>query len=255
MRVLVIEDEAEIVELLQLILDSVPEVACTFCRTLDEGRAAVDDGLVPDAALVDFSATGRGTSVDLCRHILDRAPNCKLHLMGGMCRETMQSAADNVVAIDTFIEKPFTAQQIIDRMAGCGRQDGRRTLGLTQYPQATNGQMEMLQKLLERDPSDVGVRQLLGFSYYTAGRYVDAVAEYDAVVEAGGATYLSEYYAGQACARMHDLQRAIARWLRAAELAPGPEARAKVQARISQAEEMLRVERKMFDSSPSHPKV
>ena len=251
MRLLIVEDDPELILLLEHFLNEFPDVEYTICDSTDVAKDKVAEGFAPDAALIDFSSKGRATSVDLGRIIIEKVPNCKLHLMSGIGAQLMKTATRDIVDVAGYIEKPFSVQKVIETITGMNAsEDGRPSLRVTQYPQATTGQMEMLKKLLQEDPSDVATRQLLAFSLYTAGRYRDALKEYETVAKDGIETFLCAYYHGHTLARLHLFKDAIKIWEKAIELAPHNGAAAKVQARISQAQEMHRMERKLRDTDP-----
>jgi len=253
-RLLIVEDDPELVLLLQHFLKEFPGVEPTICDSTDGAKDAVGDGLLPDAALIDFSAKGRATSVELCRCILGKMPDCRLHLMSGIGTQLMQTATRDLVKIDGYIEKPFSVQEVIEAITGHGAVEGSQaSIATSEYPEASTSQLDMLRRLLEEDPNDQAVRQLLAFSLYTVGRYRDALDEYDKVAAAGVTTFLCCYYSGHAYARLHMFKQAIGQWKKAIELAPHNKAAAKVQARISQAEEMDRMERKLRDTDPRRP--
>ncbi len=254
MKLLIVEDDPELVLLLKHFLEEFRDIVYEMCDSTDAGKEKVAEGFAPDAALIDFSSKGRATSVELGRFILSLVPNCRLHLMSGIGTQLMKTATRDIVDVAGYIEKPFSVQKVIESITGLAAgNDGRRRLSVTQYPQATNGQIEMLEKLLEEDATDQATRQLLAFSLYTAGRYRDALREYDKVAEAGASSFLCAYYHGHTYVRLHMFKQAIKSWNKAIELAPHKSAKAKVQARISQAEEMLRVERKLRDTDPGRP--
>ncbi len=254
MKILIVEDDNDLLFLLTHLFKTKADLKLTTCETVDEARKLLDEGFFPDVALVDFRAAGNGTSVDLCRFISNKNPNCRLFLMSGICKEYMESATRDLVQIEDFLEKPFNIPVLMSKIMRAVSDGKTRTLGLTQYPVATEAQIDMLRELIERDPSDASVRQLLAFSLYTAGMFRDALRQYDIVREMGYTTFLCEYYAGHTCARMDRYSSAMDRWEAALKLAPNEETADRVRDRMSAALDIMRAKRKLTDTAP-HPLV
>ena len=252
MKVLIVEDDTDLLFLLTHLFGTKPDFKLETCDTVDGARLIIDAGFHPDVALIDFRAAGSGTSVDLCRFILDKKPNCRLFLMSGICREFMESATRDLVEIEEFLEKPFNIPVLMSKLMQAVSNGKTRSLGLTQYPVATETQIDTLRELIERDPNDASVRQLLAFSLYTAGFFKDALRQYDIVKQMGYSTFLSEYYAGHTCARMHRYSNAIERWEAAIKLAPNDETINRVRERMKAALDIMDAQRKLTDTAP-HP--
>jgi tetratricopeptide (TPR) repeat protein len=68
--------------------------------------------------------------------------------------------------------------------------------------------VEALKAILAQDPNSTFARYGLAQAYATAGRYVEAVAEYEAIM-AGNPDYVAAYFhAGQALERIGDVEQA-----------------------------------------------
>jgi tetratricopeptide (TPR) repeat protein len=213
------------------------------CDTTDEAMRQINNGFSPDAALVDFSARGKSTSIGICRELASRYPECRLYLMSGVARHLMIEAVADKVNIVKIFEKPCSIQRMLDQIFD---EDGSKnkpvTLGITNFPKTTEAQMSALMHLRAKDPDDLAVRQLYAFSLYTAGKYKDAYSEYKILEGLGVITFLSQYYFGTTCARLCKYSEAIRIWASALELAPHEGEVNRLNERINRVKAMMSVD-------------
>ncbi len=248
-KLLVVEDDKELLLLLRHFFQDSSEIDADMSTRTDVAAAKIRRGFKPDAALIDFGAQGRNTSIDLLELIAKKLPDCRLYLMSGMSRVKLERATEGVVEIQHIFEKPFSIQTMIERISVCCDDKKRRTLGLTRYPISSDPQLNTLRDLLHKEPDDVAVRQLYAFSLYTAEQFRLALTEYKKLADSGHSTFLCEYYCGHTCARLHLFDDAINCWQRALELVPHEGAQAKVRQRIHHAKEILRMEQSSSNAS------
>ena len=256
MNILLVEDDEDLVFLLSNMFATIKGMNTKICIDVDEAITTLTGDYLPDVALIDFRAGGKKNSIELCKFIRDRRSKCKIYLMSGVAREFMESATRDEVDVQGFLEKPFNIAKLLSRMKRIAEGEdepssGRsRTLGLTQFPASTNEQIETYYSLLDQHPQDTSVRQLLAFSLYTAGRFAEALKEYNEVINSGTTSFLIEYYSGHTCARLFRYDDAIARWEKAMTMAPTNEVVDRVKARINAAREMKRMQERMLESGP-----
>jgi len=263
MQILLVEDDEDLVFLLENMFRTIKGTNTTVCRSVDKALAALTGDYLPDVAIVDFRAGGSITSVDLCVAIRERRTSCSIFLMSGVARSFMESSVRDVVDVQGFLEKPFNIPKLLSRLKrDCDelarrRQgdrpveyDERDDLALTRHPPSSDAQIDTYYTLLKQDPNDASVRQLLAFSLYTAGRFAEALKEYAALDAAGVCTFLTEYYGGHTCARLHRYAQAVERWERALKVAPSNDVVARLKQRIAAAREMQAAQRKLVESGP-----
>ena len=256
MEILLVEDDEDLLFLLANMFPTIKGTHTTTCRSVDEALKVLTGDYMCNVAIIDFRAGGKKTSVDLCRFINDRCSKCKLFLMSGVSKEFMESATRDEVQIHAFLEKPFNIAKLLSRLKrmvkGEDDEPGKRskTLGLTHFPPSTSEQIDTYYNLLEQDPKDNSVRQLLAFSLYTAGRFAEALKEYNTVRDAGVSSFLVEYYSGHTCARLFRYDRAISRWEKALSMAPSNEVVERVKKRIAAARDIERMQNRIMESGP-----
>lgn len=244
MNLLIVEDDQELMFLVEHFISENDDVSAIVCETTDEAIRQINDGFVPDAALIDFSAQGNRTSIGICRELSSRFPQCRLYLMSGVARHLMVEATADKVAITDIFEKPCSIQRMLNQIfINDDRDDTGNskpiTLGFTNFPKTTEAQLSALLYLMEKDPDDLAVRQLYAFSLYTSGKYGEAYDEYEILAEKGVNTFLSQYYAGTTCAHLCKYSEAILRWTNALKLAPHDGAANRVKERIKRVKSMM----------------
>ena len=244
MNLLIVEDDQELMFLVDHFINENHDVRAIVCETTDEVIRQINDGFAPDAALIDFSAQGNRTSIEICRELSSLFPQCRLYLMSGVARHLMVEATIDKVDITDIFEKPCSIQRMLNQIfSDDDREDPDNakpiTFGFTNFPKTTETQMSSLLYLMEKDPDDLAVRQLYAFSLYTAGKYGEAYHEYEMLAEKGINTFLSQYYAGTTCAHLCKYSEAIQRWKNALKLAPHDGAANRVKERIKRVKSMM----------------
>lgn len=240
MKLLIVEDDKELMFLVKHFIHEEDDVEALICESTDEVYCHIERGFVPNAVLVDFSAQGTRTSIEVCSDLSRMFPDCNLYLMSGVARHLMEEAAADKVDIDHIFEKPCSVQRMLSHIFRSGDNSGKPiTLGLTNYPKTTETQLSTLLYLQEKDPTDVAVKQLYGFCLYTAGKYTEAYQVYSELEKLGALSFLSLYYSGTTCARLQKYAQAIQQWNRALELAPHEGAATRVRERIARARTMM----------------
>lgn len=243
LKLLIVEDDKELMFLVEHFIQEEDDVDALICESTDEVYSHIEKGFAPDAVLVDFSAQGTRTSIEICSDLSNMFPDCSLYLMSGVARNLMEEATADRVDIDHIFEKPCSVQRMLSHIFRAGNKSGKPiTLGLTNYPRSTETQLSTLLYLQEKDPTDVAVKQLYGFCLYTAGKYAEAHKVYNELEKLGALSFLSLYYSGTTCARLQKYSQAIKQWNRALELAPHEGAATRVRERITRARAMMSLE-------------
>lgn len=258
MHILIVDDDDDLVFLLSSMFKTLAGTSTTVCRDVTEAMDCFYGDFTLDMALIDFRAPGKHTSIELCRFIREQSSHCLLFLMSGMAREFMESAATDEADIEDFLEKPFNIPKLLTRVKRMidtptltvAAAKKPSSLALTEFPPSSSAQIDTYRELLEQSPDDLSVRQLLAFCLYTAGRYAEALKEYDRVAAGGVSTFLTEYYSGHTCARLFRYRAAITRWERALTMAPSNEVVARVKERIAAAHDLERMQQKVLESGP-----
>jgi hypothetical protein len=241
-NLLIVEDDRELMFLVEHFISENDDVNAIVCDTTDEAIRQINEGFIPNAALIDFSAQGQRTSIGICRELSSKFPQCRLYLMSGVARQLMEEASADTVNIAHIFEKPCSIQRMLDQIFQDETSTSKPiTFGLTNFPKTTATQLASLAYLREKDPEDLAVRQLYAFSLYTAGKYREAYDEYAILASNGVSTFLSQYYAGTTCVRLQKYSEAILKWTMALELAPHDGAAKRVKERIERAKSMMSI--------------
>ena len=256
LNILLVEDDEDLVFLLSNMFTTIKGMSTTVCTDVDDALKTLTGDYLPDVALIDFRAGGKTNSIELCKAIRERRHKCQIFMMSGVAREFMESATRDEIDIQGYLEKPFNIGKLLSRLKRLteGEEEDKsgrsKTLGLTHFPPSTSEQIDTYYSLLDQHPKDTSVRQLLAFSLYTAGRFAEALKEYNEVINAGVSSFLIEYYSGHTCARLFRYDDAISRWEKAMKMAPTNEVVERVKTRINAAIEMKRMQKRMMESGP-----
>ena len=127
-RVLVVDDEADLRELLVITLGRM-KLDATAAASLDEGRRLLDGGAF-DLCLTDMNL-GDGTGLDLIRHAAARAPQMPVAVITAYGNMEMATEAMKLGAYD-FIAKPVALdrlRQLIEDGLGISRAGANDTAG------------------------------------------------------------------------------------------------------------------------------
>ena len=238
---LIVEDDRELMFLVEHFIVEHNDVNAIVCETTDDVAGHLDEGFIPDSALIDFSARGQQTSIELCSRLSFDFPECRLYLMSGVTRSLMEEATVDKVEIANIFEKPCSITRMLAQICDDDLENEKKpiTLGVTNYPKTTDTQLSTLLFLQEKDPADNSVRQLYAFSLYTAGKFSEAYDIYCELAKRGVSSFLCFYYAGTTCARLRKYSQAIANWNKSLELAPHRGAADKVRLRIERVKTMM----------------
>lgn len=110
-RLLVVEDDLELVPLLQLSLVDIGGLEACHYNDGTSALGALDDGLDPDLALLDFNLPDM-TGTELIRHIRSRGhARFPIVFLTGM---TGRGVGDNLRSLgaDGILEKPFDPMKL-----------------------------------------------------------------------------------------------------------------------------------------------
>lgn len=245
--ILVVDDEPEIRTLIREYFRMKLKADVTACDGLDSARVALDAGFQPALAIVDFNLRGRHTSVDLCRVLQKRCPDCRIIIISAAA-ESAKMDMPSDIRLEDYLQKPFSFKELLLRVTQILSGVPNEPIGFTLYPRPVPEHIETLYRLLEQCPQDLSVRHLLAFGLYTAERYAEAAKQYENVIKQGFDSYLCHYYHGHVLARLRRYEEAIGAWMRAHALAPTNESRNKVERRLDQGRSLLKMERSLADS-------
>ena len=109
MRVLAVDDDADLLEVLQLALEQHGFDVVTAC-TLADAEAHLTSSEPFDAVLTDLSVEQHDDGLTFCREVRERAPNVGVLLLTG--EVSMGERARNAGA-DAWLVKPVDIEQLI----------------------------------------------------------------------------------------------------------------------------------------------
>jgi CheY-like chemotaxis protein len=114
-RILVVEDEEEIIDLLYAILDDLTDCEVLVVRDGEEALRVIQ-GDKPDIVLLDIQIP-KLNGYELCKVIKTdpNKANMKIVMLSGMTQICDKSKAQEVGA-DDFITKPFTSETLIEKI-------------------------------------------------------------------------------------------------------------------------------------------
>lgn len=111
---------------------------------------------------------------------------------------------------------------------------------LTRWNTGTGTGIDEIKAKLAADPTNEGLRDWLAFSYYTNEQIDDAIAIYQGLVKDHPENPSYHYYLGNAYVKKGNYKGAVERWKRVLELRATPKMQRKAEARITEAEAILR---------------
>ncbi len=117
-RVLVVDDDPEILDLIRIILESEGHEVLTL--TSGQEAVAFVRERVPDVVLLDIVMRARH-GMDVLAELRRAVPNVRVVLLSGAVQH-VNNMVDIARALgaEDFIEKPFDAQQLLDVVARVG---------------------------------------------------------------------------------------------------------------------------------------
>ena len=112
-RILVVEDEAELLELLLNMLSSHGHTV----RAASDATIAlgiIDHGFTPDIVLTDVSMPGRDQGPQLAQKIADKLPQTRFIFMSGYFASV--STSEEIDAQGVILQKPFDMEELFDKV-------------------------------------------------------------------------------------------------------------------------------------------
>jgi DNA-binding response OmpR family regulator len=128
-RVLVIEDEPEMIDLLQLMLSSEGFETITARDALAGIRAAYHTH--PDAILLDVMMP-RMDGFEACRR-LRKITSAPILIVTGVANSAQDVARGLSLGADDYVAKPFRLPELLSRLNACLRRAGHRPAARTTY--------------------------------------------------------------------------------------------------------------------------
>jgi len=250
-QVLVVDDDEHILALMTAYLKLKTRAVVTTCASAGALSQALETGLTPDVALVDYCLDGGFDGIYACRKIRAFAPSCVTIIMSGLNRDALSRDPAEFGVAD-FIQKPFSLPVLVERIEEALNTMSDRIV-CTTYPSPSADHVEALRDFVDEDASDTRTRGLLAFGRYSNDRFEEAIAEYDALHCAGAGTFLTWYYLGHCHARLRCYETAVGCWQQALIMSTDKDSADRARRRIVQASSLLAAELSLSDSQTGLP--
>ena len=109
--IVIVDDDEHMLKLFGQFLRLKTRAIVSTFSTARDLSSALDCGLIPDIALVDYCLADGVDGIYVCRKILVYSPGCVVIMMSGMTRDAL-TRDPAAFGVRDFLQKPFTFESL-----------------------------------------------------------------------------------------------------------------------------------------------